>query len=152
MEMPEKHRQEPDRRGFLIGTLMGTGIAMVAGALYPLTRYFFPPEKKASAKSGGITLPLSSLHTGSASFIKVKGKPAIVIRKSETEVVALSAVCTHLGCIVKYQDGELKCPCHGASFDSGGKVLGGPAPSGLIRYSVTLDSDMITIEEPEGAA
>jgi nitrite reductase/ring-hydroxylating ferredoxin subunit len=42
---------------------------------------------------------------------------------------ALSAVCTHLGCLVRWQEREreLECPCHGAAFDSAGRMKYGPA-------------------------
>ena len=42
---------------------------------------------------------------------------------------ALSAVCTHQGCILKWsgREREFECPCHGASFDSAGQMKYGPA-------------------------
>jgi len=59
---------------------------------------------------------------------------------------AMSAVCTHEGCLVPGAepcDGgcavTLVCPCHGARFDGNGAVLGGPAPSPLVHYLLTLD-------------
>ncbi len=46
---------------------------------------------------------------------------------------ALSSVCTHLGCITRYQpDANLiACPCHGSRFALDGEVLAGPAPRAL---------------------
>ena len=45
----------------------------------------------------------------------------------------LSAVCTHLGCVVPWNKAENKfmCPCHGSQYNDEGKVVRGPAPLSL---------------------
>jgi cytochrome b6-f complex iron-sulfur subunit len=57
-------------------------------------------------------------------------------------VYALSAVCTHLGCITRFVSDEkcIACPCHGSRFDLEGNVLHGPAPRPLQWLEVQLDS------------
>lgn len=48
-------------------------------------------------------------------------------------VYALSAVCTHLGCITRFRSEQrmIACPCHGSQFDLEGNVVHGPAPRSL---------------------
>ena len=47
-------------------------------------------------------------------------------------IYAISAICTHLGCMVtRLPDGEFDCPCHGSKFNRQGEVFAGPAPGGL---------------------
>jgi Rieske Fe-S protein len=55
----------------------------------------------------------------------------------------MSAICSHLGCIVreKSRGGGYECPCHGSDFDAQGRVLSGPAPRGMIWYEISLASD-----------
>lgn len=55
---------------------------------------------------------------------------------------ALSSVCTHLGCITRFQPGEriIVCPCHGSRFDLDGEVLAGPAARPLRWLEMGLDS------------
>jgi cytochrome b6-f complex iron-sulfur subunit len=57
-------------------------------------------------------------------------------------VYALSAVCTHLGCITRYRsdEGVIACPCHGSRFDLEGDVVHGPAPKPLPWLEVTQDA------------
>ncbi|MGB3512623.1 MAG: FAD-dependent oxidoreductase [Microcoleaceae cyanobacterium] len=51
---------------------------------------------------------------------------------------AISLTCTHQGCTVALaDDGKFHCPCHGAVYDSKGKVLAGPAKRNLSRYKIT---------------
>jgi cytochrome b6-f complex iron-sulfur subunit len=52
-------------------------------------------------------------------------------------IFAISAVCTHLGCVVAQDDKGLVCPCHGSRFDVNGKPLSGPAPKGLPWFEVS---------------
>ncbi|HJU84701.1 MAG TPA: Rieske (2Fe-2S) protein [Holophagaceae bacterium] len=56
-------------------------------------------------------------------------------------VFALSAVCTHLGCITRYLSDEnvIACPCHGSRFDLEGNVVHGPAPRPLQWVEVKAD-------------
>ena len=62
-----------------------------------------------------------------------------VIRDGD-EVCALSAVCTHKGCLVKAQpDASFKCFCHGSRFSPEGVVQNGPATEDLRRLAVRVD-------------
>jgi Rieske Fe-S protein len=56
-----------------------------------------------------------------------------VYRDEEGKVHEYSAVCTHLGCLVEWNDAEKTwdCPCHGSRFDRHGAVINGPAIRGL---------------------
>jgi nitrite reductase/ring-hydroxylating ferredoxin subunit len=57
---------------------------------------------------------------------------AFVIRQADG-FHALSSVCTHLGCITRYQPDrtQIACPCHGSRFALDGEVQAGPAPRAL---------------------
>ncbi|MBF2077344.1 MAG: Rieske 2Fe-2S domain-containing protein [Synechococcales cyanobacterium T60_A2020_003] len=49
-------------------------------------------------------------------------------RDETGEIYTVSPVCTHLGCIVNWNDAEKSwdCPCHGGRFSCDGEVLHGP--------------------------
>jgi Rieske Fe-S protein len=67
--------------------------------------------------------------------------PVFVFVVGEQQYVALSPICTHLGCTVEIQGDRLVCPCHGSTYDREGRVLRGPAERALHRYPVALSAD-----------
>ncbi|MGW7352308.1 FAD-dependent oxidoreductase [Streptomyces sp. NPDC054784] len=66
---------------------------------------------------------------GTGAIVRIGGRRCAVHRTAEGEIRALSARCTHLGCLVRFNDAEgaWECPCHGSRFDVDGSVLQGPA-------------------------
>ncbi len=79
----------------------------------------------------------------------IGGEPTIVV-KYEGELRAFSAVCTHLGCLVKWKPakGEFFCPCHAGRFDANGVNIAGPPPEPLKRYRVYITQDgLLGLEE-----
>lgn len=93
-----------------------------------------------SLPSGAVKLgPASRLPAGQAATYTDPGdgQPDIVIREANGTLVAHSAVCTHAGCTVGYQGGQIICPCHGAVYDAQtGAVISGPAPTPLAPRKV----------------
>lgn len=79
--------------------------------------------------------PLSEFQVGSAKFVADELQPMWVIRNSSDEIIALSATCTHLRCILQWDkdSGRLVCPCHAGAFDLNGNVVSGPPPRSLTR-------------------
>lgn len=68
------------------------------------------------------------------------GAPGYVVQPKAGTYMAFSAVCTHEGCTVGFDQAanQFACPCHGARFDaSNGDVVRGPARDPLQKYSVT---------------
>ncbi len=64
-----------------------------------------------------------------------------IIRAKEGYFYALSAVCTHLGCITNWKSEQdiIACPCHGSKFNIDGQKIAGPAPRPLQRFAMSLD-------------
>jgi len=63
-----------------------------------------------------------------------------IIREKEGGIYAISAVCTHLGCLTRWNEhnGVIACPCHGTKFSKTGSVIEGPTSKSLHRFSVCL--------------
>jgi Rieske Fe-S protein len=79
-------------------------------------------------------------------FTQAPGQKIFVMRVSESEFRALSAICTHQGCTVEW-DGSAKfdCPCHGSQYDAIGAVMKGPATRALHMFTPELAGDQLTI-------
>ncbi|MBI3005323.1 MAG: ubiquinol-cytochrome c reductase iron-sulfur subunit [Ignavibacteriales bacterium] len=71
--------------------------------------------------------------------------PILLIRKSESDFVAVSTECMHLGCQVRMQRIILRCPCHGSAYDLEGKVLNGPTEEPLKRYNIRMKENIAEI-------
>ncbi len=141
----EPSQTASSRRTFLSLILGGLGAVTAALAGYPLWRFLLPHS--ADDESASVTLKREDLLYETATFITYKGRPAVVLQTSPGQFVALSAVCTHLGCIVKWQPekNEFLCPCHGGRFSPQGEVLGGPPPKPLEALPIKLDGDLLII-------
>ncbi|HVF04650.1 MAG TPA: FAD-dependent oxidoreductase [Frankiaceae bacterium] len=100
----------------------------------------FVKENAAVAKElvGGYLAPgdvgsVDELEPGEAAVIGTGPAKTAAYRDDDGVVHAVSARCTHLGCIVSWNGGEKSwdCPCHGSRFDVDGHVLQGPAVDDL---------------------
>lgn len=61
------------------------------------------------------------------------------------KIFALSAVCSHLGCLVEWsrQKGRFSCPCHGGVYDIDGNVIAGPPPAPLTRIPLKIEDGKV---------
>ena len=77
---------------------------------------------------------------GEGAIMRVGGARIAVHKEESGALHAVSAVCTHLGCIVAFNNAEKSwdCPCHGSRFGPDGAVLQGPATKPLELRDVTL--------------
>jgi Rieske Fe-S protein len=84
---------------------------------------------------------VDEIKRGTGAIISRGLRKIAVYRDPEGEVHEMSAVCRHLGCIVKWNTSEntWDCPCHGSRYDSCGKVIQGPANSDLADADQSAD-------------
>lgn len=135
MTSTPRFKEKVTRRDFLGRLAIGAFIVSTISAFVslfkvPLMRSYAEPSKvfkvgdPANFKMGEV-----------ANLEKYK----ISIFRNESGLYAVSSVCTHLGCLVKFSGSEFKCPCHGSIFDKNGNVKSGPAPRALEWYALSLD-------------
>lgn len=150
-EPGEKQNSFFSRRSFLKRSLKYINLMAVVAFFAGVITYLFPP-RKSIVKVGGWqkVATRNELKQGifSATYF---GLPIFLIRR-QGGIAAFSAICPHLGCIVKWDEErrEFPCPCHASSFTSEGKVIGGPArPYNLLEFRVKVEGKDISVELPE---
>ncbi len=136
-----------DRRHFL-QKLLGFFVGLTAiSFLAPVVAFLSPKRKKSGENilrtSDGNPIPMDNLN-GKPYIIGVgiDNEPTIVVNQNG-EIRAFSAVCTHLGCLVKWlpNKNEFLGPCHGGRFDANGVNIAGPPPSPLTKYHAFRTKD-----------
>lgn len=143
--MPNRKTSPSHRRLFLTAGLGAIGAALAAAAGWPLWRFLAPSA--GPGEQVRVTLERAKVPLGGAHFFDFGGRPAVVLQIAPGQFNALSAVCTHLGCIVQWQEKakELLCPCHAGRFAPDGRVLGGPPPRALEQLPVAVSGDKLLI-------
>ncbi len=109
------------------------------------------PTRTSKGGAGGKTLVATTadIPPGEGKVVALGSKPAIVVN-GEQGVTAYSAICTHLGCVVAWNDlvGVIQCPCHDGRFNPAtGAVVSGPPPAPLTPITVTVENDQIFLTE-----
>ncbi|HEX8465162.1 MAG TPA: ubiquinol-cytochrome c reductase iron-sulfur subunit [Abditibacterium sp.] len=145
------------RRRFLETSAAALGVSLLGCSSDPNT----PPNSSPSAggaagvkavagADGALKLTsVAGIEKGKAlAFTLPDGEPGLYFVTQSGESGAVSARCTHAGCVVEWQ-GEaavpLRCPCHESHFALDGKVLSGPAQKPLARYNATVSGDEATL-------
>jgi glycine/D-amino acid oxidase-like deaminating enzyme/nitrite reductase/ring-hydroxylating ferredoxin subunit len=84
---------------------------------------------------------LDDLKRSEGKILKLDGQRVAAYRNTHDKVIKLSAVCTHMGCIVHWNqaDSTWDCPCHGSRFQPTGEVMAGPAEAPLEKISTPAD-------------
>jgi nitrite reductase/ring-hydroxylating ferredoxin subunit len=103
----------------------------------------FPKRLLQARLARGDDTPADEMAPGEARVLQIDGDKAACYRDEQGELHAVSAVCTHLGCLIEWNASEetWDCPCHGSRFDVAGRVLRGPAKKDLAEIEVTPSPD-----------
>ena len=135
--------------------LLQLGVAVGAASILGGCKMFGSrkPDVVAQAKDNKITLNKEEsaklLASEGSLLVEPKGSDdkIIVVHAQDGSLHAVSAICTHMGCAVLYDEklGYLRCPCHGAQYGLDGHNLKGPAKRPLKQYEVRNDNGQVVI-------
>jgi Rieske Fe-S protein len=71
-----------------------------------------------------------------------------LVRQQDGAFLALSLMCSHLGCSISWDDqkNQFICPCHSSSFNKQGEVINSPAPRPLDYFPVIIEEGKVKID------
>tara|TARA_B100001094_G_C18194596_1_gene809742 strand:- start:4673 stop:5242 length:570 start_codon:yes stop_codon:yes gene_type:complete len=163
---PKLKKSDPPnmaKRNFLNLLLVGA-VGLPGSCLLGGYAYFFVPPSSGNSSSGEPAKDrdgnivkksawLKSHKPGSRELTQgLRGDATYLVVKNDGELsnFGINAICTHLGCVVPWNNAEnkFKCPCHGSQYDENGKVVRGPAPLSLAIAHADIDPDDIITFSP----
>lgn len=143
--------EQISRRSFLWAASGLVGTVYVGAIGYPVYKYLSTPAER-SAEAAAVTQTTlegaDTLAANSALMFKFGTKPAMLIRHADGSFVALEAVCTHLGCTVKFEpeNDRIFCACHGGIYDpKTGANISGPPPKPLKQYTLEVQDGRVLV-------
>lgn len=134
------HRARWTRRQLLDRFLATSAGALMVSAGYAVLRFMSPPRiaepTTRQVEAGTVDDP--ELRERGYKIVRFGAEPVILIRVAGGDFRAFAATCTHLDCIVEYQQREKRiwCNCHGGEYDLRGRNVAGPPPRPLERFEV----------------
>lgn len=140
--------RDMNRREFLTYA-WGGALLLVTGATgFGLFKFLYPRFKAGEFGGKFFLGPVSSMPaTDAPPEARVAGKFWLV-NTTDEGVKALYMVCTHLGCLYKWEPSTVRfeCPCHGSKFSREGYYIEGPAPRSLDRFETTEENGELVVD------
>ncbi|MEE8200853.1 MAG: ubiquinol-cytochrome c reductase iron-sulfur subunit [Candidatus Acidoferrales bacterium] len=149
-EQATRSRLEPprvSRRSFLSLASLGSFFLALGTAAAGVFRLPNPTVLPGPRRRYRIGFP-EDYPVGSQKHLE---KENVFVFRDAEGVYAISAICTHLGCVVARSAQGFACPCHGSKFSPNGKVRGGPAPRPLPWLEITRapDGQLVVLADNE---
>jgi menaquinol-cytochrome c reductase iron-sulfur subunit len=149
-----------ERRQFLQRLIIGIGALGTAAVGLPLIGYLIAPLIQKIPRAWRAVGPADNFAVGKTVLVAFEDASPVpwsgatartgswLRRTGQTEFIAFSIDCTHLGCPVRWEpEAELfMCPCHGGVYYKNGDVAAGPPPLPLRRYPVRIRGKEVEIQ------
>lgn len=137
----------PSRREFLY-YIWGASLLLLLGEAGAGIIWFAYPRFAEGTFGGTFEFPPELVPVAGGTPEEVPAGRFHIAHLEDESLVALYAVCTHLGCLPKWTPLEerFECPCHGSKFERSGLYIEGPAPRSMDRFVTTVTFDDGTVE------
>jgi len=149
----DNNDKKKSRREFISKSLFGGGLLASAGVLLHHGIKFIFPEEKEKRSRKLLVGRVDELRIGEAKEVNIGDRSLFLVHTNDGYKV-LSAICTHLGCKIKWEGhrDRFYCACHQGIFSPSGDVVSGPPPEPLEEFKVEIDKNLVYmwIEETTG--
>lgn len=139
-------KDNSDRREFLSKFAIFGSMFLAIGLFVNNIFAFLLPGRKEKTYHKYLVARQGEIPLGKAKEITIGKKPVFVVHL-ESGYKVFSGICTHLGCIVRWEEQKNRffCPCHQGIFNKSGAVIEGPPPRPLDEYKIKLDKKLVFI-------
>jgi len=133
------------RRKLIAYAWIGAAAIVIAELIGGTLAFLWPRRKGPKVETVFIAGKVTDLKVGE---IIPFPKERTFILRTEEGFLAISSICTHLNCIVNWNEmlKKFECPCHGAKFNRNGEVLEGPPPRPLDLYKLQIVAGNVVVD------
>ena len=162
MESEVENQEDLARRDAMKVAITAIGGLISAALGIPAIAYILGPALKAGEAEWVLAGSLSKIDIGTPALFKPRIKRqsgwveeeeevgVYVLTEDGREFHAMSNICTHLGCRVRWiaERQQFFSPCHNGVFDKHGFVVSGPPPRPLDEFTTKIEEDNLYIQLP----
>ena len=133
------------RRRLLAYAWIGAAVIVIGELIGGTFAFLWPRRKGPKVETVFIAGKVTDFKAGEVIPFR---KERTLILRTEEGFLAISAICTHLHCVVNWNEVHKKfeCPCHGAKFNQYGEVLEGPPPRPLDLYKLQIVAGNVVVD------
>lgn len=153
----EEKKAPLSRRNFFQTAIAAIGGIIASGFAIPGVGYIISPALQEQVEKWILLGSIGNISLNTPTLFKakiehktgwttdIKEYAVYVITSDGEKYKAMSNVCTHLGCHVRWNEDQQNfiCPCHDAAFDKDGHVLSGPPPRALDEMEIKIEDEEI---------
>jgi len=145
-------RNEPEttsRRKFLSKIWNILGLVALAELAFFTVSMLRPGKKKLNDNPGSVYKVAGAVEDFPVNSVTPdRINKYFLVRSEDGGFLALSLICSHLGCSVMWDKtkNQFICPCHSSAFDKQGNVINSPAPRALDYFPVIIEAGKVKID------
>ncbi len=144
----ELAKRDMNRREFLTYAWGGALLLVLGASGFGMFQFAYPRFKAGEFGGKFFIGPAAEVPSTEAPPLPFTAGKFWLVNTTDEGVKALYMVCTHLGCLYKWEPSTVRfeCPCHGSKFSREGYYIEGPAPRSLDRFATAEEGGVLVVD------